>query len=158
MRTWKKVALGAGLVGVAAGGLYVYNKYQAGEGLEIDFKPMVHTLFPLAIRVEVFLKNTSKTGLKIKYPFVKLSYKGITLGSSENNDSDVPMPQFSTTALSPSIMIPVPVLGLFSVAQALIDDLKTGKPVNLDVNYKTYVQLATGLKLIEETKSIALKA
>ena len=153
-----KWIIGIGAVGLlTAGGIYLYRQKQAGDELEITTHPMVHTVVPFAIRVDVLMKNVTRTALKIKYPFVKLSYKGATLGTSQVSNADVTLPAFSPIQLNPPVMINIPILGLFSIGGTLLNDLQGGVGIKLDVEIKTYVHLGGSLKKIEITDQITLK-
>ncbi|HRH58483.1 MAG TPA: hypothetical protein PLS10_12585, partial [Chitinophagales bacterium] len=79
METWKKITVGTIIGGGLIGGtvyLLRLNKMNA----ELETVPMVkiHKLdfSGLTLRVDVQLKNPTRTPFKIKFPFIKLVYKG----------------------------------------------------------------------------------
>lgn len=155
---WKKWLLGLGIGGAAAtGAIYLYRQSEAGSDLEITVHPMIHKVAPFMLRVDVKMKNTSRTDLKITYPFVKFMYQGVDVGSSEVVKKDVDIPAFQETLLDPPIMITVPILGLFSIGGTLLNDLLGGVEVKMEVHTKTYAYLGRTLKEINTKEDIILK-
>ena len=153
METWKKIAIGTAVGGALIGGtVYVVrlNKMNA----ELETVPMVKIhkldLSGLTLRVDVQLKNPTRTPFKIKFPFVKLVYKSTSIGSSQVIDKDITIPAFGEAVIE-KIMIRVPLMNIFSLSGSLIRAVQNKKPVKLNVNTLTTIDL--GWKKVPYTKS-----
>ena len=94
----------------------------------------------LTIRVDVVLKNPTNMSLSIKFPFVKILYKGTTIGSSQVMNKDITIPEYGEAKIE-RIMINIPLLETFSVAYSLVKTLLTNKekrePVKVGVTVIT---------------------
>lgn len=153
METWKKITagtiIGGGLIG---GTIYLLrlNKMNA----ELETVPMVkiHKLdfSGLTLRVDVQLKNPTRTPFKIKFPFIKLVYKGTTVGSSQVLDKDIQIPAFGE-AIIDKMMIKVPLMNIFSLSGGLIKAIQNKEPVKLEV--KTLTTIDIGWKKVPYTKA-----
>jgi len=153
METWKKIAAGTIIGGVLIGGtVYVVrlNKMNA----ELETVPMVKIhkldLSGLTLRVDVQLKNPTRTPFKIKFPFIKLVYKSTTIGSSQIVDKEISIPAFGEAVIE-KMMIRVPLMNIFSLSGSLIRAIKDKEPVKLDV--KTLTTIDLGWKKVPYTKS-----
>lgn len=153
METWKKIAVGTIIGGGLIGGtvyLLRLNKMNA----ELETVPMVkvHKLdfSGLTLRVDVQLKNPTRTAFKIKFPFIKLVYKGTTVGSSQVVDKDIQIPAFGEVIID-KMMIKVPMMNIFSLSGGLIKALQNKEPVKLDV--KTLTTIDIGWKKVPYTKA-----
>lgn len=153
METWKKIAIGTAVGGALIGGtVYVVrlNKMNA----ELETVPMVKIhkldLSGLTLRVDVQLKNPTRTPFKIKFPFIKLVYKSTSIGSSQVIDKDITIPAFGEAVIE-KIMIRVPLMNIFSLSGSLIRAVQDKEPVKLNVNTLTTIDL--GWKKVPYTKS-----
>ncbi|MES2398311.1 MAG: hypothetical protein V4549_20020 [Bacteroidota bacterium] len=153
METWKKIAVGTVIGGALIGGtVYVIrlNKMSA----ELETVPMVKIhkldLTGLTLRVDVQLKNPTRTAFKIKFPFIKLIYKGTTVGSSQVVDKDISIPAFGEVVVN-QIMIRVPLLSIFSLSGGLITAIQNKEAVKLDVKTSTTIDI--GWKKVPYDKS-----
>lgn len=153
METWKKITVGTIIGGGLIGGtvyLLRLNKMNA----ELETVPMVkiHKLdfSGLTLRVDVQLKNPTRTPFKIKFPFIKLVYKGTTVGSSQVVDKDIQIPAFGE-AIIDKMMIKVPMMNIFSLSGGLIKAIQNKEPVKLDV--KTLTTIDIGWKKVPYTKA-----
>jgi len=153
METWKKITVGTIVGGGLIGGtiyLLRLNKMNA----ELETVPMVkvHKLdfSGLTLRVDVQLKNPTRTPFKIKFPFIKLVYKGTTVGSSQVVDKDIQIPAFGE-AIIDKMMIKVPLMNIFSLSGGLIKAIQNKEPVKLDV--KTLTTIDIGWKKVPYTKA-----
>lgn len=153
METWKKITVGTIIGGGLIGGtvyLLRLNKMNA----ELETVPMVkiHKLdfSGLTLRVDVQLKNPTRTPFKIKFPFIKLVYKGTTVGSSQVLDKDIQIPAFGE-AIIDKMMIKVPLMNIFSLSGGLIKAIQNKEPVKLDV--KTLTTIDIGWKKVPYTKA-----
>lgn len=153
METWKKITVGTIIGGGLIGGtvyLLRLNKMNA----ELETVPMVkiHKLdfSGLTLRVDVQLKNPTRTAFKIKFPFIKLVYKGTTVGSSQVLDKDIQIPAFGE-AIIDKMMIKVPLMNIFSLSGGLIKAIQNKEPVKLEV--KTLTTIDIGWKKVPYTKA-----
>ena len=104
MKLYSKHLLIGGGVLVGGGVLLYLSKLNRLQGnLEIVTRPKIHkvNLMGVVIRVEVTLKNPTGGAIKVKYPFVKLQYKGKTIGTSEAKNRDYQVPKFGEVSLEP---------------------------------------------------------
>lgn len=155
----KKILIGAGIGGgLIAGATYLLGLRRTSVELETVPTVMVHKidLKGITLRVDVKLKNPTKTELKIKFPFVKLIYKDSTIGSSDVINKDVTIPSFGE-AVASNIMIQVPLLGIFSLAGGMVKALQNGESVK--INVKTISTIDLGVKTVpyEKEQEITIK-
>jgi hypothetical protein len=118
---------------------------------------MVHKLdlTGLTIRIDVTLKNPTRTAFKIKFPFVKLAYKGTSIGSSQVVDKDITIPSFGQAVVQ-AIMVRVPLLSVFSFSGGLIKAIEAGEAVKLNVVILTTIDLAWKKVPFSKTDTITL--
>ena len=137
MNNLTKVLIGAGVV--LTGG-YLFKMSKASANIETETIAKIHKfdLSGITIRVDAKIKNPTEGSLKIKYPFVKLSYKGNTIGSSQSIDQDITIPKFGEANIE-AIMINIPLTGIFSVAMDLLKALKSGTGVKIGVKIMTTI-------------------
>lgn len=153
METWKKITVGTIIGGGLIGGT-VYLLRLNKMSVELESVPMVkiHKLdfSGLTLRVDVQLKNPTRTPFKIKFPFIKLVYKGTTVGSSQVVDKDIQIPAFGE-AIIDKMMIKVPLMNIFSLSGGLIKAIQNKEQVKLDV--KTLTTIDLGWKKVPYTKA-----
>lgn len=153
METWKKITVGTIIGGGLIGGT-IYMLRLNKMSVELESVPMVkiHKLdfSGLTLRVDVQLKNPTRTPFKIKFPFIKLVYKGTTVGSSQVVDKDIQIPAFGEVIID-KMMIKVPLMNIFSLSGGLIKAIQNKEPVKLDV--KTLTTIDLGWKKVPYTKA-----
>lgn len=153
METWKKVAVGTVIGGALIGGT-VYVIRLTNMSTELETVPMVKIhkldLTGLTLRVDLQLKNPTRTAFKIKFPFTKLVYKGTTVGSSQVIDKDISIPAFGEAIVN-EIMIRVPLLSMFSLSGSLITAVQNKELIKLDVTTSTTIDI--GWKKVPYTKN-----
>lgn len=153
METWKKIAVGTVIGGALIGGT-VYVIRLTKMSAELETVPMVKIhkldLTGLTLRVDVQLKNPTRSAFKIKFPFIKLVYKGATIGSSQVVDKDISIPAFGEVVIT-QIMIRVPLLSIFSLSGGLIKAIQNNEAVKLDVKTSTTIDI--GWKKVPYDKS-----
>ena len=86
----------------------------------------------------------------IKFPFIKLVYKGTTVGSSQVVDKDIQIPAFGE-AIIEKMMVKVPLMNIFSLSGGLIKAIQNKEAVKLDV--KTLTNIDLGWKKVPYTKA-----
>lgn len=155
----KKILIGTGIGGaIIAGATYLFRLRRTSAELESVTTVNIHKLdlTGLTLRVDVQLKNPTKTALKIKFPFVKLIYKDATIGSSQVLDKDISIPAHGE-AVAEKIMIQIPLKGIFSLSAGLIKALGTGEAVKLISKTISTIDLGWKKLPYEKTEELTLK-
>lgn len=160
MASIKKILLGLGIGGgLAAAGTYLWKLNKTAVNLEVVPTAKIHKvdLQGVAIRVDVQLKNPTRTALKLKFPFIKLSTKGNSIGSSQSVNQDVSLPAFGEARFE-AIMIQIPMLNLLSTAKDFFQAVQKGEAFKINVVTMTTIDL--GLKQIpyEKTNEVQVLA
>lgn len=153
MKTWKKIAVGTVIGGALIGGtVYVVRLNKMNAELETVPMAKIHKLdlTGLTIRVDVQLKNPTRTPFKIKFPFIKLLFKGTTVGSSQVVDKEISIPSFGEAVIE-NIMIRIPLMNIFSLSGSLIRSIQNKEPVKIDISTLTTIDL--GWKKVPYTKT-----
>ena len=153
MANWKKIGIisgiGAGVVGLIT---YVSRLNRAQAQLETVTIAKIHSLKldGLTIRVDVQLKNPSRSSFNIKFPFVKIVYKDKVIGTSQVIDKNITIPAYGEANIE-SIMIKIPVTSMFSIGAGLIKLLVQKEEVIISV--KTISTIDLGWKKLPYEKS-----
>ncbi|MDD5464551.1 MAG: hypothetical protein PHP62_05375 [Candidatus Moranbacteria bacterium] len=156
---FRKLLIG---VGIGTGAIAAWNYFSGLSRTSAELESIthinIHKLYEkgLVVRVDVQLKNPTKTKLKIKFPFVKLLYKDVTAGSSQVLDRDIEIPSFGE-AVAEKIMIEIPLGNIFSVGGGMITSLLKGETIKL--KSKTISTIDLGWKTIpyEKIEELILK-
>jgi hypothetical protein len=143
---------GAGIVGLAVGGTYLYNLSRLSNELEVVIKTVIYkvTLIGLVLRVDVTLKNPTAGKVKVKHPFVRMQYQGSTFASSEVKDVDYELPKFGEKILDP-IYINLPFISLATTVPALLKEYRTKGSAVIEVKTTTTIN---GLMAYNKTDKI----
>ena len=153
MANWKKIGIisgiGAGVVGLVT---YVSRLNRAQTQLESVTTAKIHSLKldGLTIRVDVQLKNPSRSSFNIKFPFVKLVYKDKVVGTSQVIDKNIKIPAYGEANIE-SIMIKIPVTSIFSIGAGLVKLLV--QKVAVVISVKTISTIDLGWKKLPYEKS-----
>ena len=139
------------LGGAALGARWLWNLSQASGQVEAWTKVSIHHVgfSKNVLRVDVTIKNPSKVNVALTQPFVKLEYKGDTIGSSvlpENTaDSKVYEIKAGTQQALDPVMVEIPT-SLTTVGSIVKDlaDLATGKISALAVKSVTSAVVTAG--------------
>lgn len=137
MNNLTKILIGTGVV--ITGG-YLLKMSRTSANIETEIKAKIHSLklSGLTIRVDAKLKNPTDGTLKLKYPFVKLSFQNSTIGSSQVVNQNITIPSFGEANIE-GVMINIPLTGIFSVAMDLLKSLKTGTGVKVMIKVVTTI-------------------
>jgi hypothetical protein len=137
MNKLTKILIGAGVV---VTGAYLFKMSRTAANLETEIKTKIHKLdlSGITVRVDAKIKNPTEGSLKIKYPFVKLSYKGDTVGSSQVINQNITIPKFGEANIE-AIMITIPLLGLLSTGADLLKSIKSSTGVKIGVTVITTI-------------------
>lgn len=157
----KKILVGTGIAGaVTAIAVYASRLNKASVKLVVIPRVRVHkiTAQGITLAIDTKIKNPTRTQLKIKYPFVRLKYRGNDIGTSQAVNRDVIIPAYGepNPPLDP-FMIEIPFLGAFSLAWDLLQSFQSGSAVELEVNTSTLVDLGLIKKDYEDTQKFTLK-
>jgi hypothetical protein len=153
MANWKTIGIvsgiGAGVVGLIT---YVTRLKRANAQLESIATAKIHSLKldGLTIRVDVELKNPSRSSFNIKFPFVKILYKDKVVGTSQVIDKDIKIPAYGEANIE-AIMIKIPMTNIFSIGAGLIKLLI--KKEAAVVSVKTISTIDLGWKKLPYEKS-----
>ena len=155
MNKLTKILIGTGVV--LTGG-YLFKMSRTSANLETEIKAIIHKfdLTGITIRVDAKIKNPTEGSLKIKYPFVKLSYKGGTVGSSQVVNQDITIPKFGEANIE-AIMIKIPLMGLLSAGLDLLTSLKSGAGVKIGITIITTIYTAISSFPYEYTQEQIVK-
>ena len=158
METWKKIALGTVITTALVGGT-VYVVQINRTSAELQTVPIAKIdkldLKGLTIRVDVQLKNPTRTAFKIKFPFIKLVYKNTTVGSSQAIDKDITIPAFGEAVVE-KILIQIPLTNLFSMSGSLIRGVQANEAVKIDVTTISVIDLGWKKMPYSNTDTITL--
>jgi hypothetical protein len=155
----KKILIGTGITAVLAGAAtYAVRLSRTSREIVIVPSAMLHkfSLGGLTLRVDVKIKNPTRSKLMIKYPFVKINYKNATIGSSQAVNRDLEIPAFGEVVIS-EIMIDIPLMGIFSLAGDLIKSLQGGEAIKVEVRTLTQINLRWRKLPVEQKQEITLK-
>ncbi len=159
MSLLKKILIGTGIAALATGAVaYVRRLNKTATELVIIPTAMIHKISfsGVSIRVDVKIKNPTKSKIKMTFPFVKLIYKDNTIGSSQVVPKDILVPGFGEAVID-KIMIDIPLTGIFSLAGDLVKALQSGEGVKLNVRTLTTIDLGWKKLPYEDNKEITLK-
>ena len=156
MNNLTKILIGTGVV-LTGGYLYRMSRTTANLEMEVDSQFLSLKISGLTVRINAKIKNPTDGTLKIKYPFLKLIYKGETLGSSQAIDKDITIPKFGEVNIE-GVIINIPLTGIFSIAMDLLKSLKTSEGVKVSVKvittiYTTFSTLPYELEVEQTLKA-----
>lgn len=160
MASIKKILLGLGIGGgVVAGGMYLWRLNKTSVNLEIVPSVKLHKLDlqGLVLRVDVLLKNPTRTGLKLKFPFIRLMIKGSSIGSSQAVNQDIALPAFGEAKFE-AIMIRIPMFSLLSTAKGLLQAVQQNEAFKIGVTTMTTIDLGMKQVPFEKTDEVQLIA
>jgi hypothetical protein len=157
--TTSKLLAGVVIIGGAvAGGSYFYNMRRASVQLEVIPKAYIHSLSwtALTLRVDALLKNPTRASFKVKFPYIRITYDGSLLGSSQVIDKDIQIPSFGQVVID-SMMVELPVISIASSAYNIIKALFDKQPVKLSATVITTIDLGWSRIPYNSSTEITLK-
>jgi hypothetical protein len=160
MGTLTKVVVATGIGGgLVAAGLYVRSLLKTEGNMETISKVSIHSidLRGLVIRIDLTLKNPSKTSFKIKFPFMKVVFAGDTIGTSQVVNKDIEIPAFGEVRVE-KVLIQIPLMGLLSLGVQLFTPLQSGQSVKIQLTAITTVSYWWFSFPYEHTEDVLLKA
>lgn len=144
MEVWKKITAGTLVSGILIGGIIFIPKLiklkAAAPDLDVIPAAKIHKLdfTGLTIRIDVQMKNPTSAAFKMKYPYVRITYKGSVIGTSQSVDADIEMPPYGEANIN-AIMMNVPLLSMLSISGALLKAVQNNQAVELDISTSTEI-------------------
>ena len=138
MNIWTGIILAA-----IAAGVYGLSKLSHASGqIVTQVKARVFSIdfTKLVIAIDVIIKNPTNTNITIKYPFLKLLYKGGVLASSDLKNETISIPPFSQTTIT-NIQIPLSYLYMAGLAGEVVQKIK-------DKTYKIKLTVVTDTNVL----------
>lgn len=135
MAALKKILVGGGIAtGIVSGLVYLFRLKRTNTQLETVSSVVVQKFdfSGIGLKIDISLKNPTRTGFSAKFPFVKILYKDSMIGSSQVIDKDVVIPPYGE-AKAANIMVQVPLSGLLSVGADILKSYQGGEGVKLTV-------------------------
>ena len=147
--------IGAGLI---AGYRYYLNMKKTQAELEVIPDARLHEVNwdGIIIRIDVLLKNPTKGSFVIKFPFVKLIYKGTTIGSSEAVNKDITIPAYGQAKIE-KIMVKIPMMSIFTVSSSILKAIQNNEQVQITAKMMTTIDLGWTKIPFEESHEVTLK-
>lgn len=153
MKTWKKIVLGTGIgTAVLATTTWLYRLNKSSINLEVIPLAKIHKLefSGVTIRVDIQLKNPSRNSFKLKYPFIKLSYKGDSIGSSQVVNQDIVLPAFGEAQIE-NVLIRIPLINLFTTAGKVFTAINNNEAIQIQIDTLTTIDI--GIKKLPFSKT-----
>jgi hypothetical protein len=149
------VLIGGGLI---AGYSYYLKMKKTQAELEIIPDARLHEVNwdGLTIRIDLLLKNPTKGNFSIKFPFVKLTYKGTLVGSSEVVNKDIQIPAYGQAKIE-NIMVSLPILSIFTVSSSILKAIQNNEQVKITATLMTTIDLGISKLPFEESHEVILK-
>jgi hypothetical protein len=102
------------------------------------------------------MKNPAKGSFKVKFPFVKLTYKGTTIGSSQVADKDITIPAYGQVKIE-KILVSIPIISIFTVSSSILKAIQNNEQVKITATLITTIDLGLVKVPFEESHEVILK-
>jgi hypothetical protein len=144
--------------GLIAGYSYYLKMKKTQAELEVIPNASVHEINwnGITIRIDLLLKNPTKGSFSIKFPFVKLIYKGTMVGSSEVLDKEIKIPAFGQAKID-KILVQIPIMSIFTVSASILKAIQSGEQVAITATMMTTIDLGFAKIPFEESHEVILK-
>lgn len=148
-------AIGAGVIALIR---YLVNMRRASAHLEVIPTANIHSISwtGLKIRVDAILKNPTAASFWVKFPYIRVSHKDTTLGSSQVVNKDIQVPAYGQVVIQ-DMMIEINTISFFSVVYDMIKALNNNETIALTVQIITTIDLGWSKLPYEMKKEINLK-
>ena len=149
-----KLLVGLGLgAGAYAGFTYFRKLNSTNTYLEITPTAQLHkvNLLGVHIRMDIRFKNPEGGSFKIKYPYVRINYKGQAMGSSQVIDKEIRIPAYGEAVVN-GIMIEIPITNLLTTGYQIYKDIINNKSVKLEA--LTHTTIIVGFQSIPYDKIV----
>lgn len=147
--------IGGGLI---AGYSYYVKMKKTSAELEVIPEASIHAVNwdGIIIRLDLLLKNPTKGSFSIKFPFVKLTYKGTTVGSSQVVNQDIKIHAYGQAKIE-KLLVSIPILSIFSVSTSILKAIQNKEQVMITATMKTTIDLGMVTVPFEENHEVILK-
>ncbi|HEX7904898.1 MAG TPA: hypothetical protein VF487_13560 [Chitinophagaceae bacterium] len=147
--------IGGGLI--AGVNYYVKMKKTSAE-LEVIPEATIHSLNldGITIRLNLLLKNPTRGSFSIKFPFMKLTYKGALVGSSDVKNTDIKIPAYGQAKID-GLLVKIPILSIFSVSTSILKAIQNKELVIIRATMITTIDLGLINVPFEESHELTLK-
>ena len=144
--------------GLIAGYSYYLKMKKTQAELEIIPDASLHEVNwdGITIRLDLLLKNPTKGSFSIKFPFVKLIYKGTTVGSSQAVNQDIKIPAYGQAKID-KILVSIPILSIFTVSSSILKAIQSNEQVKITATLMTTIDLGFSKLPFEESHEVILK-
>lgn len=144
--------------GLIAGYSYYLKMKRTQAELEVipDAKIYAVNWNGITIQIDLLLKNPTKGSFSIKFPFVKLIYKGTTVGSSEAIDKNIKIPAFGQAKIG-KILVNIPIMSIFTVSASILKAIQSGEQISVTTTLITTIDLGFVKAPFEESHEVILK-
>lgn len=134
------LGLGAGAIALAIGVPYLLKMKRLSEELETVTKVNIHkvTLSGLELRVDVTMKNPTGGSLKVKFPFVKMLYKGSVFATSEVKDLNYDIPKYGEKQIDP-VFVSLPFMQMATNTPDMLKEYRKNGKLEIVVNTITTI-------------------
>ncbi len=153
MANWGKIIFGTAIgAGIIAGVYYALGLKSFSDKLVTETSLNIHSVSfkGLTLRIDVELKNPSENTLRLKQPFVKLSFNLKEIASSQIQDKFFEITKYNSIKLDP-IFISIPSTNLLTLGDGLLNVLLNGKTAQIKVLTLSTIDL--GFKKIPYAKT-----
>lgn len=147
--------IGGGLI---AGYSYYVKMKKTQAELEVIPDASIHSVNwdGITIRLDLLLKNPTKGNFSIKFPFVKLTYKSTTVGSSEVVNKDIKIPAYGQAKIE-KLLVNIPILSIFSVSSSILKAIQNKEQITITATMMTTIDLGLVKVPFEENHEVVLK-
>jgi hypothetical protein len=144
--------------GAIAGYSYYLRMKRTEAQLEIIPDAKIHEVSwnGLTIRLDLLMKNPAKGSFKVKFPFVKLTYKGATIGSSQVADKNITIPAYGQVKIE-KILVNIPIMSIFTVSSSILKAIQNNEQVKITATLSTTIDLGLVKLPFEESHEVILK-
>lgn len=144
--------------GLIAGYSYYLKMKKTSAELEVIPDASIHAVNwdGITIRLDLLLKNPTKGSFSIKFPFVKLTFKGTTVGSSQVVNKDIKLPAYGQAKIE-KLLVNIPILSIFSVSSSILKAVQNKEQVVITATMKTTIDLGLVKVPFDESHEVILK-
>ena len=144
--------------GLIAGYSYYLKMKRTQAELEVipDAKIYEVNWNGITIQIDLLMKNPTKGSFSIKFPFVKLIYKGAMVGSSEVIDKDIKIPAYGQAKID-KILVNIPIMSIFTVSASILKAIQSGEQISVTATLITTIDLGFVKAPFEESHEVILK-
>ena len=144
--------------GAIAGYSYYLRMKRTEAQLEIIPDAQIHQVSwdGLTIRMDILMKNPSKGSFSIKFPFVKLTYKEATIGSSQVVNKEIIIPAYGQVKIE-KILVNIPIMSIFTVSSSILKAIQNNEQVKITATLITTIDLGLVKMPFEESHEVILK-